>query len=96
MRELLAGLTYGRRINDRHQLLQMIGQHPIEKGPVAIKQGHHGDVFTKRGTVAAHPFHHPLDLIVHGRDMSRQQAEQTEVLSLGAAESGALVEHRVL
>src|SRR6266545_815451 len=47
MAELPAGLAYRRRVHHRSQLLQMVEQHPVEEGLVAILQRGQPDVLLK-------------------------------------------------
>ena len=93
--ELHAGLTHGGGVDDGHQFVDILEQHPVEQGLVAVLEGDQGDVAVQVGGVLAQVLEHPLHLLLHGVHPRRQQAAQAERLALRLGEGRALVQGRV-
>ncbi len=96
MAVLLAGLPHGRRVDDGHQLVQVVDQHAVEQVDVAIEQADQVAVLGQRRGQAAHVFQHARGLLFQRGHARRQQAAQAQRVALGLAEAGALVEQGVV
>ena len=73
MDKLLTSQADGRGVYDGHHLFEMIGQHPIKQGLVAILESHQKNVFLQVGRFAVVISHDPQHLLFHGIDSRRQE-----------------------
>ena len=90
--ELLAGLAHGRGVDHRHELLEVVGQEPVEERRVAVLQGRQADVLLERVLLARDVLPLELDLLLDGLDPVGQHAAQPEGLALVLAEGEVLGE----
>lgn len=92
----LARLAHGRRINQRHDLLDILLKHPVKKRLIPILQREQEDVPLERIRLLSQIFKHPPHLVLrrlHGR---RQQPAQSQRIAFGFCKSGSLVEGRIV
>ncbi len=89
--ELLARLTDGRRVNDGHQLRDVVDQHPIEEDLVAIVQARETDVALERALLGAVLVDGGERLLREGGDSVGHHAAQTKLLALSTVERRALI-----
>lgn len=73
MAKLQAGLPDGGRVNDGHQLLDIIEQYPVEEGFVAILQSNQIHIALDVGGLLAQIFQNALHLFIQGMHPGRQQ-----------------------
>ena len=90
--ELLAGLAHGGRVDHRHELLEVVGQEPVEERRVAVLQRGQADVLLERVLLARDVLPLELDLLLDGLDAVGQHASQAEGLALVLAEGQVLGE----
>ena len=93
--ELLAGEADGRRVDERHDLVGMLGDDAEEQRLVAVVQRVQVDELLERARQAAQVREAALHLLVLGMHVRRQQPAQAEPGALLLRERGALVEQRV-
>ena len=93
--ELLAGAADGRRVDDRQELLEVLGQDAVEERLVAVLQGRQADVALEVVRLAADVLELEGDLLLDGRDARRHEPAQAERVALVVGEGGALVEQRL-
>ena len=93
--ELLAGAPDGRGVHDRQQLLQVLGQDPIEERRVPVLERGEADVLLERIVLPAQPLQLEGDLLLDGHDVVRQQAAQAERVALVRREGEVLGEQPV-
>ena len=93
--ELLAGAPDGRGVHDRQQLLQVLGQDPIEERRVPVLERGKADVLLERIVLPAQPLQLERDLLLDGHDVVRQQAAQAERVALVRREGEVLGEQPV-
>jgi len=90
--ELLACAADRRRVHDRHELLEVLRQQPVEQRFVAILERGKADVLLQVIRLAAHVLELQGDLLIDCRDARRQQAAQRERVTLLLREGRVLVE----
>ena len=95
MAELLAGAADRWRVDDRHELLEVLRQQPVEERLVAILERGKADVVLQLVALAADVLELERDLLLDGRDARRQEPAQAERVALGLGEGGVLVEQPV-
>ncbi len=88
--ELLAGTADRRRVDDRQELLEVLGEHPIEQGRVAILQRGQADVLLERVGLAPEMLELEVDLLLDGEDPVGQEPAQAEHVPLFLAEREVL------
>ena len=93
--ELLAGTPHGGRVDDREQLLEVVPEHAVEQGLVAVLERRQADVPLEVVGLVADVLQLEADLLVDVHDARRQEAAQAERVALLVGERGVLVEHRV-
>ncbi len=76
--ELLAGEPHGGRVDDGQQLLQVLGEEPIEQGRIAVLERRQPDVPLQRVRLAVQPLQLEAHLLIERHDPVRQQAAQPE------------------
>ncbi len=91
----LAPLAHRRRVNDRQQLLGVLGDQRIEQRLIAVLQVAHIGVFVECGGMAVERALASLALIFQRPDVRRQQAVQRESIALRLRECRPLVEARI-
>ncbi len=74
--EALAGLTDRRGVHDRHRLDDVLAQHPVEQGLVAVLQRTQVDVLVETLTASGEFAPAVVDLLVKGLLGDREQAKQ--------------------
>ena len=74
--ELLARPPDGRRVDDRQELLEVLGEEPVEQRRVAILERGQPDVALERVVLAAEVLELELDLLLDGQDAVGQQPAQ--------------------
>jgi hypothetical protein len=95
MAELARRQAHRRRVDDRHQRLELVDEHAVEQLLVAILQGRQLEVLVEG---LAHPVERHVDaplLLRHAVDPAGQQAVQAEQRALLRRERRALVDQRV-
>jgi hypothetical protein len=93
--ELLAREADGRRVDDRHHLVDVVDHHLVEQRLVAVLQRFEQHVAVQGLLQLAQILEDaPLLLLLAG-DVRRQQAAQAELVALGIGEGGALVQGRI-
>ena len=93
--ELLAGEADRRRVDDRHHLVRVLHDQPVEERLVAVLQCLDQDVLRERRLQAMEVLQHTRDLVFLRADVRRQQSAQSERVALRAGERRALVQRRV-
>ena len=93
--EFLAGATDRRRVDDRQELLQVFGQHPVEQGLVPILERRQTDEALEIVGLAAHVLELERDLLLDRGDAGGQQTAKGERVALLVGEGRALVEQRL-
>jgi hypothetical protein len=94
--EQLAAQPDCRRVDDRHHLFDVPGQHCVEQDFIGVLQSTHERVPLHVGMKASKGFKPPLHLIIKLRYMRRQQPVQVESVPLGFGEGRAFVEQRLV
>ena len=90
--ELLAGLAHRGRVDDGHEVFEMVGQQAVEEGRIAVLQRSQPDVLLQRVVLALDVLPLQLGLLLDGEDLVRQQPAQAERLALVLAEGEVLGE----
>ena len=90
--ELLAGLAHRRRVDDGHELFEMVGQEPIEERRVAVLERGQADVPLEGVVLALQMLPLELHLLLDALDAVGQQSTQAEGLALVLAEGHVLGE----
>ena len=93
---LLARLADRRRVNDRHQLLDMIDQNPVKERLVASGQRDERDVAFQVRRFARQMAEHALDLLGLGLGARRQQPAQAKRIALGGGKSAPFIQNRIV
>ncbi len=93
--ELLARLPHRRRVDDRHHLLEVVEQDPVEQGLVAVLQAREDDVLAEVGVLAVEIVEHAQLLLPLRADARRQEPAQRQGVAFGQRERRALVQMRV-
>ena len=88
--ELLAGPPDRRRVDDGQELLEVLGQQPVEQRRVAVLERGEADVLLERVGLDAQVLELELDLLLDGQDAVGQQAAQAEGLALVGREGEVL------
>jgi hypothetical protein len=90
MRELAAGLADRGRIDQRHNLLDMLADQPVVETLIPVLQGGEEDILLNVARFAAHVFKHAIDLCIHRCHSVRQQPSQAHTVAFLPRESGRL------
>ncbi len=85
----------GRRVHDREQLLQVLGEHPVEERGVAVLQRRQADVLLEGVVLAPQALELERDLLLDGHHAVGQQAAKLEGLALIGAEGEVLGEEPI-
>ncbi len=96
MAEQLAAETDRRRIDDRHHLFDVAGQHRVEQGLVGILQAAQEHVALDVAAEPAKGVEPAHDLVIELGDVRRQEPVQVERVALVLGEGRALVEDRIV
>jgi hypothetical protein len=88
--ETLAGLTHGGGIDDRQGFGDVVTQHPVEQGLVAVLQRAEIDVFVEIALASGEFMPAMFGLLFQGLHRGRQQAQQTVAAALGLGKGRAL------
>jgi hypothetical protein len=83
------------RVDDRHELGQVLDQQPVEERLVAVVQFTQVHVLGQNAGLFGQLAAHPQQLLVDGLHPLRQQTHQAQFLALGVGECRLLVEPRV-
>ena len=83
--ELLAGAPDRRRVDDRQELLEVLGEEAVEERRVAVLERGQADVPLERVVLAAQVLELELDLLLDGQDAVGEQAAQVERVALVGA-----------
>ena len=78
--EVLARTADGGRVDDREQLLEVVQQHAVEEGLVAVMQGRQADVALEVVRLAPDVLELQRDLVVDVHDARREEAPQPQVV----------------
>ena len=93
--ESLAGLTDRRRVHDRHRLVDVLAQHPVEQRLVAILQRAQIDMTVESLTASGELTPAVVHLLIERLLRGGQQSQQAELAALGVGEGRALGPQRV-
>ena len=93
--EPLAGEPDRRGINERLNLVDIVGNDTEEQRLVAVMQRVEGDIFLKVVGLLAQISQHALGLRLNRKHMGRQKSAQTERIALLVGEARAFVEKRI-
>ncbi len=94
--EVLARLPDHRGVDDRHQLFEMVHEHPVVEGLVPILERGQPDEPFEVVVLAAQVLHLEVHLLLEGRDAGGEQPAQFEAVALVLGEGGVLVQQRLL
>jgi len=94
--ELLARFADRRRVDDGHQLRQVLDEHAVEEHLVAIQQSGEADVALQITALVANVLELQLDLLFDRLDRCGQQSVQAESIALFVRERQPLVGRWVL
>ncbi len=92
---LLARLAHHRGVDDRHHLVDVLEHQAVEQRLVAVLEARQVDELLEVGRLHLEVLVRPVELLVHGADGRRHQAEDVELVALPPREGGALVRVRV-
>jgi len=92
----LARLADRRRVDDRHQLLQVLDEHAVEEHLVAVQQTREPDVLLQVEGLRADVLQLELRLLLDRLRRRGQETVQPEAAALLAREGEALVRRRIL
>jgi hypothetical protein len=81
--ELLAGPPNRRCVDDRQELLEVLGEDAVEEGRIAVLEGGEADVALEVVGLAAEVLELEEELVVNRQDPVRQQATQPEGVPFG-------------
>ncbi len=96
MAELLAGTTDRRRVDDRHELLDVLDEQPIEERFVAVLERREPDVLLEVVfALATQMLEFEGHLLVDRENPRRQEPAQTEPVALVVVEGEILVQNRI-
>ena len=84
-----------RRVDDRQELLEVVGEQSIEQRRVAVLERGEADVLLERVGLDPQVLELELDLLLDRQDPSREQAAQPERLALLAGKARSLVSSRL-
>ena len=94
--ELLTRLAHRGRVDDGHQLGDVIDQHAIEQHLVAIVQARHPDVLLERSALGADLTDGGGRLLGERGDAMRDHPAHVELVPLRAIEGGRLIRRGIL
>ncbi len=90
--EGLAGAPDRRRVHDRHELLEVLEEHAVEEGFVAVLKRGQSDVALEVVALATDVLQLEADLLFDRGDAGREQAAQAEDVTLAVVETRVLVQ----
>jgi hypothetical protein len=70
--EFLDGTADGRRVDDRQELLEVLGEEPVEQGGVTVLERRHPDVALEGVVLVMEVLELELDLLVDRQDAVRE------------------------
>ena len=79
-----------RRVDDRQELLEVLGEQPVEERRVAVLERGQPDVALEGVVLAPEVLELELDLLLDGQDAVGQEAAQPEGVALGVGEGQVL------
>ena len=88
--ELLAGAPDRGRVDDRQELVEVLGQEPVEQGGVAVLERGEADVLLEVVVLDPQVLEFERHLLVDGEDAGRQQAVELERVTLVIGEGEVL------
>src|SRR6516162_5501598 len=88
---LLAGASYGGRIDDRHQVLNVIEQDPIEQSLIPILKSNHEDISLQIVGLRAETFQSSSDLFFLRTDPGGKQAAKSQRVPFPVRKRNSLV-----
>jgi len=91
-----AGLSHGWRVNDRHELLEIVEQQPVKERLVTLLQRHEEDVFLEIRRLPAHLCQRPHELRVQLENARRHEPAQPERILLLPRKARALREQGIV
>ncbi len=92
----LAGTPHHRRVDDRHELLEVLDQHPIEEGLVSVLERRQTDELLEVINLAPDLLHLERALLLDRHHARGQEPMQSKQVALTFGERGILVQERVL
>ena len=78
------------RVDDRQELLEVLGEQPVEQRRVAVLERGQPDVLLEGVVLAPEVLELEVDLLVDRQDPVREQAAQPERVALGRGEGEVL------
>src|SRR6516225_10807014 len=88
---LLARASYGGRIDDRHQVLNVIDQDPVEQSLIPILKSYHEDISLQIVRLRTETFQSSSDLFLLGTDPGRKQSAKRQCVPFLFRERDSLV-----
>ena len=95
VRELLARLPDGRRVDDRHELVDVVDHRSVEQPLVSILERAQRDISLNVDVLASKTLEDPVLLAVHDADPRGQEPAQPESFALLDRERRRLVRGRM-
>src|SRR5581483_5183259 len=92
----LTRLADDRRVDDRHELLEVLDQQAVEQGLVSVLKGGEPDVLLERLALSADLLELDLHLLLDRPDPPGKQTPKLEQVALHLGERRVLVQQRVL
>ena len=91
----LAGPAHGRRVDDRQQFHEVLDQHAVEEGLVAVLEDGQADELLQVVSLGPQMLQFQGDLLFNRQGRGGHQAMQIELFALLRGEGRSLVVHRV-
>ena len=88
---LLARLADGRRVDDRHELRQVLDQQPVEQGLVAVLQRREADELLQVVALDPQTLQLQLDLLLDGHVPGRHKPPDAHLVALPGRERAVLI-----
>src|SRR5262249_5975091 len=89
---LLAGSSYGGCIDDRHQVLNVIDQDPVEQSLIPILKSNHEDISLQIVRLRTETFQSPGNLFLLGTDPGGKQSAKRQCIPFLLRERDSLVQ----
>ena len=96
MPELHAPLAYRRGVDNGHHLLDVVHDHPVEEGLLAVLERDQVDELLDVARLAMDVFQHARHLLLQGGHAGRKQPAQAQSVTLLFREGGSLVDVRIM
>ena len=96
MPELHAPLAHRRGVDDGHHLLDVVHDHPVEEGLLAVLERDQVDELLDVARLAVDVFQHAQHLLLQRGHARREQPAQAQGVTLLFREGGSLVDVRIV